>query len=832
MPAIYNHNFDEAAYREAHSELPADVSAYRHLITSAETSDLARYTAEEQATVSIIVPCYRAEAFLEHTLESVRQQTFKAWECICVDDFSNDGTIALIKKFIGRDKRFRLIPHRANGGANAARNTGIRSARGTFTCFLDSDDLLLPRSIANRVGALLAASHYRLAGSYSASQSIDESCTTPPDETESSGMKLIDFITASGLCPFNANQPMFKTAVLRQLGGFDQRMRQAEDWEFWTRILRHGYFFVPTYRADVTYRDRSASQVRSAPLDHLSMSLQVHEAAHSHLPPTKSFADAPFVFEKPWIDYKRQLDIARRVFEFCGMAMSDGEVNNTAVELTAHALPDFFDAISTHRNMAGYVEMGVRRQMVGGSDEAARYAAQALVERYTTAWRKLKTPPARADKVATDYPMGIGPDPGDHRAVDVVFLPHKDYHVWSFALVLDALREAGITYTFVDLTVIYRDERARSKLRELDLPSVPYNEFVLGNFRPKLVVCMNDWDPIVRSIVHSCQELGIPTVGVVEGVQDYLDVDTGRVRAPYRTVDYVLLPGDFDRRYFDDDENRVRVGGVPRVDELLAEDNAFPDRPLVVINSNFTYNVLTDQRDEWVRTAVEACKELGYDYLISRHPADQGDFSDYDVADESMYDLIRRGSVFLSRFGSGILESLAMGKPAIYYNPHAEKVDKFTKPNGAFPISSSKSELVEHLRSTVEEPERWMAHAADYVELHCGARRDAATTASERLARELVDIFRTAPLPDDETRSRLKYLLLDDGERKLGDPLEPGRRAGIKLGDYRSPRSVDLGRYLDRVAGMRRKVRKLRRSPRAFFEDSKVKPLNVLKHLF
>lgn len=834
-----SHTFDEQSYlrdRPAVRALVEDErvpSAYAHLLANGSEDELARYTGSTPPpTVSIVVPCHQSQDWLAHTLDSVRKQTYRAWECIVVDDFSSDKTARVIQRYVAKDRRFKLVSHRANGGPNAARNSGIRSARAGYICFLDSDDLLMPTSIGNRLRAIAAIDDARLAGSYSGSQTITERLSQPPPEVHANGMTPLDFISVGGRCPFNANQPMFKTDVVRLLGGFDETIRLAEDWEFWMRILRHGYYMVPTHKVDVTYRARAGSGVRTDPLSHLETALSVYDAAHAPLPADQVYPGTPFVFTKPWIEYKRQLDISERVLEFSGMAMSDGDGSGRAIDIAAQALPDFFGALQPRldsqgdrRAAADAVHTGAKRQKAGPKDDASRGASDALTEKYLQDWRALagtSASPTSPDTSRWD--------------IDVVFLPHKDYHVWTMALLIDALREANISYTFVDLTVIYRDEGARAKLDELALPRISYNEFVLGNYSPKLVVCMNDWDPINRSIVRGCQSLGIPTVGIVEGVQDYRDADTRKVRAPYQTVDYVLLPGQFDARYFSDaGSDRVRVGGVPRIDELLAQTNTFPERPLVIINSNFTYNVLTQHRDAWLRDAVSACASLGYDYAISRHPADDGDFSAYKVGAESMYDLIGRGSVFVSRFGSGILESLAMGKPAVYFNPHAEKVDKFTEPNGAFPISTSRSELIEALRSTVETPERYLSHAADYVDLHCGAR--VGHSASQKLAAELIDIYRTASVPDSAMRARLGLVLVHGDERLLGK-LTTGA-GDLDAAPDTSPFSVrtrlaDLGNHNleGRLQGLQKKVRKLRRDPRAFFRDSRSKSVSLLRHLF
>lgn len=94
-------------------------------------------------TISVIVPCYNGARTLAHALESVRWQTMVDWECILVDDGSNDGTADVFESFRKNDDRFVCI-QQENLGLASARNRGIESARGMFIQFLDADDLLLP----------------------------------------------------------------------------------------------------------------------------------------------------------------------------------------------------------------------------------------------------------------------------------------------------------------------------------------------------------------------------------------------------------------------------------------------------------------------------------------------------------------------------------------------------------------------------------------------------------------------------------------------------------------------------------------------------------------
>ena len=94
---------------------------------------------EQTPLISIIVPVYRVEEYLDDCVESVLRQSFADWELILVDDGSPDQCGALCDAWAGRDKRIQVI-HQENGGLSAARNSGIEKARGSWLAFLDSDD--------------------------------------------------------------------------------------------------------------------------------------------------------------------------------------------------------------------------------------------------------------------------------------------------------------------------------------------------------------------------------------------------------------------------------------------------------------------------------------------------------------------------------------------------------------------------------------------------------------------------------------------------------------------------------------------------------------------
>ena len=96
--------------------------------------------------VTVVIPAYNAEKYIEETLDSLRAQTLGDWEALIVDDGSTDTTAQIAEKASAQDARFRLL-RQENAGVSAARNHGLSEAQGTYILFLDSDDTLTADSL-------------------------------------------------------------------------------------------------------------------------------------------------------------------------------------------------------------------------------------------------------------------------------------------------------------------------------------------------------------------------------------------------------------------------------------------------------------------------------------------------------------------------------------------------------------------------------------------------------------------------------------------------------------------------------------------------------------
>lgn len=116
--------------------------------------------------VSIIMPCYNAEAFIDESITSVLQQTYANWELIIIDDCSKDKCCSIIENYSLKDSRISLTENTNNIGVALSRNKAIKKAKGIYIAFLDSDDIWLPEKLTKQLklmhneGILLSYSAY------------------------------------------------------------------------------------------------------------------------------------------------------------------------------------------------------------------------------------------------------------------------------------------------------------------------------------------------------------------------------------------------------------------------------------------------------------------------------------------------------------------------------------------------------------------------------------------------------------------------------------------------------------------------------------------------
>ncbi len=135
--------------------------------------------------VSIIMPSYNTDRFIEESIRSVQGQTYPDWELIIVDDCSTDDTDAVVQPFLA-DRRIKYLKNEKNSGAAVSRNRALREANGKWLAFLDSDDLWRPEKLEKQI-AFMREHGYHF--SYTCYSEMDE--TGAPNGVRVTGPKRI-----------------------------------------------------------------------------------------------------------------------------------------------------------------------------------------------------------------------------------------------------------------------------------------------------------------------------------------------------------------------------------------------------------------------------------------------------------------------------------------------------------------------------------------------------------------------------------------------------------------------------------------------------------------
>jgi glycosyltransferase involved in cell wall biosynthesis len=186
---------------------------------------------EKTKPISVILPAHNRAWSLRAAIESVLEQDYPAFELIVVDDGSTDETPELLAEFGHRLRGVRQ-PHR---GVSAARNRGIREARGALVAFLDSDDRWLPGKLAAQ--AAFFADHPDALICQTEERWIRRGVRVNPRRRHRKRSGMI-FIPSLELCLVSPSAVMVRRDLFDRVGGFDERLPACEDYDLWLRVTR------------------------------------------------------------------------------------------------------------------------------------------------------------------------------------------------------------------------------------------------------------------------------------------------------------------------------------------------------------------------------------------------------------------------------------------------------------------------------------------------------------------------------------------------------------------------------------------------------------------
>lgn len=189
----------------------------------------------------MIIPAYNGVAYIAQAIDSVLAQSDADWELIVVDDGSTDGTGDVVRSY---GDRVRYVVQ-DNQDVAAARNRGLREARGMWIAFLDQDDFFLPGKLALQVAA--AAGHPGAAIVHGGWQIVDASARVMSCVEPWHGLPVLDVAAWLLWKPVFLGAMLLRRDWLERVGGFDCRFRQASDVDLVLRLVRMGFPCAPVF---------------------------------------------------------------------------------------------------------------------------------------------------------------------------------------------------------------------------------------------------------------------------------------------------------------------------------------------------------------------------------------------------------------------------------------------------------------------------------------------------------------------------------------------------------------------------------------------------------
>lgn len=269
--------------------------------------------------ISIIMPCYNAEAYIEQAVINVFEQTYGNVELIVVDDGSSDSSPALLTKVANTYPELTLL-HQPNKGPYPARNLALQHAKGEFIVFLDADDYWSVDCLEKLYSALVNAN---ADVSYCGWQNIVENGQDGPPYIPPAYEKANIHEAFLNGCPWPIHSALTRKSIVDQVGGFSERRFSAMDYDFWIRIsaVTQNIVLVPEVLA--FYRWHQHGQISSVKWRQVLDAWQVRKdfvaqnpSLFSHLPLSSLtvLINSPVLKQAIEAFWKRDLVSAQKLF--------------------------------------------------------------------------------------------------------------------------------------------------------------------------------------------------------------------------------------------------------------------------------------------------------------------------------------------------------------------------------------------------------------------------------------------------------------------------------------------------------------------------------------
>jgi len=192
--------------------------------------------------VSVLLSVYNGQDFLKETIESVLNQTYKNFEFIIINDASTDDSKKILLDYKKKDNRIILIHNEYNIGLTKSLIKGLKLAKGEFIARQDSGDVSHPERLAKQVKILNENPHISLVGTHC--EVVDERGKVFAKKEYPNNMEIFRKMLTQGQNPFAHGAVMFIKKHVQQIGGYNDRIFYAQDFELWSRMIKKFKFYI------------------------------------------------------------------------------------------------------------------------------------------------------------------------------------------------------------------------------------------------------------------------------------------------------------------------------------------------------------------------------------------------------------------------------------------------------------------------------------------------------------------------------------------------------------------------------------------------------------
>ncbi len=217
---------------------------------------------EEKTLISILIPNYNRGKLMAETLASIIAQSYSHWEAIVVDDGSNDESDRIGNEFVNKDNRIKYFKRdRQPNGAPSCRNIAFEKSEGEFLIFLDSDDLLAPFCLEQRINSILEHPEYDFWVFPMLLFKNDPSSATNLWNKANGRSELLRFLELDAV--WQTSGPIWRRKSVERIGGFTEGLACWQDVDFHLKALIHNfrYIVLDNLKPDIYYRQHESGSI-------------------------------------------------------------------------------------------------------------------------------------------------------------------------------------------------------------------------------------------------------------------------------------------------------------------------------------------------------------------------------------------------------------------------------------------------------------------------------------------------------------------------------------------------------------------------------------------